>query len=204
MKFFKAPMFMAMMAFVVVSAFGASAQTLSPKAGNITVRDYLAEAGGIARYVPAGRLRLAGRRVMCGRRPSIQDPEFDTWAGAYTNPGFIIVNPIYMDQERPVVQLYIYAHECGHQFRGFDEDTADAFAIRRGVRQGWLKRRGMAQICRFISKVPGDREHPAGSLRCERMKKVYANILRRHNKHISKLKSKRRRLRRRATIGAKK
>ncbi len=172
----------------ILSAFGVSAQSSSPELRNITVKQYLKEAGGIAKYVAPGRLRLAGRRVLCGRRPSILDPEFDTWAGAYTNPGFIIVNPLYMKKEKKVVQLYIYAHECGHQFRGFDEDTADAFAVRRGVRQGWLKNRGMKQVCRFISRVPGDSEHPAGTVRCRRMMKVYRNIVKRHNRAIARKK----------------
>ncbi|MCF6199594.1 MAG: hypothetical protein L3J67_09405 [Hyphomicrobiaceae bacterium] len=180
---------------------GSGAQSVSPYSDNLTIRQYLREAGGIAKYVAPGRLRLAGRRVLCGKRPSILDPEFDTWAGAYTKPGFIIVNPIYMRQEPKVVQLYIYAHECGHQFRGFDEDTADAFAIRRGVRQGWLKRRGMKQVCTFISRVPGDAEHPAGPVRCRRMMKVYKDIVVRHKKAVAR-KRKARRNKRSMVIGS--
>ena len=182
--------------FVTLGGFGMSAdvraQSYSSHGGNITVQQYINEAGGVARYVAPGRLRLAGRRVGCGRRPSILDPEFDTWAGAYTNPGFIIVNPRYMRKEKRTVQLYIYSHECGHQFRGFDEDTADAFAIRRGVRQGWLKNKGMKEVCRFISRVPGDSEHPAGPLRCKRMTRVYKDIVKRHNKAIARKKRARR------------
>jgi hypothetical protein len=178
----------ALVAFItaLIVGGGAQAQMFIPYSDSITVKEYLREAGEVARYVPAGKLRLAGRRMQCGKRPSIIDPEFDTWAGAYTDPGFIIVNPIYMEQELPVVQWYIYSHECGHQFRGFDEDTADAFAIRRGVRQGWLKDRGMRQICKFISQVPGDSEHPPGPVRCERMKVVYADIVKRHERHIAR------------------
>ena len=170
---------------LIVMTGGADAQTFIPYSGGVTVKQYLAETGEIAKYVPAGQLRLAGRRVMCGKRPSVLDPEFDTWAGAYTDPGFIIVNPIYMEQETAVVQLYIYAHECGHQFRGFDEDAADAFAIRRGVRQGWINDGGMDMICEFISKVPGDSEHPPGPARCKRMKKVYVDIVKRHKKAVA-------------------
>ncbi len=178
-----------------------SAQSVSPYSDNLTIKQYLREAGGIAKYVAPGRLRLAGRRVLCGKRPSILDPEFDTWAGAYTKPGFIIVNPIYMREEPKIVQLYIYAHECGHQFRGFDEDTADAFAIRRGVRQGWLKRRGMKQICTFISRVPGDAEHPAGPVRCRRMMHVYRDIVVRHDRAVAR-KRKARRSRRGMVVGS--
>ena len=178
------------------------AQSVSPYSDNVTIKQYLREAGGIAKYVAPGRLRLAGRRVLCGKRPSVLDPEFDTWAGAYTKAGFIIVNPIYMRQEPKVVQLYIYAHECGHQFRGFDEDTADAFAIRRGVRQGWLKKRGMRQVCVFISRVPGDAEHPAGPVRCRRMMKVYKTIVVRHNKAVVRKKKIRRARRRGVVVGS--
>jgi hypothetical protein len=172
----------------VLVSTGVSAGSSPSYAKNITVKQYIKEAGGIAKYVAPGRLRLAGWRVMCGKRPSILDPEFDTWAGAYTDPGFIIVNPLYMKKEAKAVQLYIYAHECGHQFRGFDEDTADAFAIRRGVRQGWLKRSGMKQVCKFISRVPGDSEHPAGPVRCRRMTKVYRDIVARHERAIARKK----------------
>ena len=169
------------------------AQSYTSHGGNITVEQYIKEAGGVARYVAPGKLRLAGRRVGCGKRPSILDPEFDTWAGAYTNPGFIIVNPIYMRKEKKIVQLYIYAHECGHQFRGFDEDTSDAFAIRRGVRQGWLRKKGMKEVCQFISRVPGDSEHPAGPVRCRRMIAVYNDIVKRNNRSIAKKKHTKRR-----------
>ena len=175
----------------ILSSSEVSAQSASPYGGNITVKQYISEAGGIAKRVAPGRLRLGGRRVLCGKRPTILDPEFDTWAGAYTNPGFIIVNPRYMSKELKAVQLYIYAHECGHQFRGFDEDTADAFAVRRGVRQGWLKRRQMKQICKFISRVPGDAEHPAGPVRCKRMTKVYHNIVAHHKKSLARKKARR-------------
>ncbi len=169
------------------------AQTYTSHGGNITVEQYIVEAGGVAKYVAPGRLSLAGRRVGCGKRPSILDPEFDTWAGAYTNPGFIIVNMRYMRKENKTVQLYIYSHECGYQFRGFDEDTADAFAIRRGVRQGWLRQSGMKEVCRFISRVPGDSEHPAGTVRCRRMIVVYNDIVKRNNRSIAKKKHTKRR-----------
>lgn len=186
---------------VVFVSERASAQTFIPYQGNITVKQYLTEAGDIAEYVAAGKLMLGGRRVMCGNRPSVLDPEFDTWAGAYTDPGFIIVNPLYMDKEDPVVQWYIYAHECGHQFRGFDEDTADEFAIRRGVRQGWINDRGMEKICRFIAQVPGDAEHPAGPERCLSMKRIYAEINADHQEYLVKRDSARRAMMPPAAIG---
>ncbi len=187
---------------LVLISGAAVAQSTSPHTENITPKQYVEETGGVARYVAPGRLKLAGRRVLCGKRPSVTDPEFDTWAGAYTNPGFIIVNPIFMSKEPKVVQFYIYAHECGHQFRGFDEDTADAFAIRRGVRQGWLSRAGMKEVCKFISQVPGDAEHPAGPLRCKRMTRVYHDIVARHKRAVVRRANARKNRKSRLLLGA--
>ena len=41
--------------------------------------------------------------------------------------------------------------------KGPDETKADLFAIRRGVKRGWLDAVGMEDICTFISTVKGDR-----------------------------------------------
>ncbi len=57
------------------------------------------------------------------------------------------------------VKLWIYSHECGHQFRGPDEETADCFAVQRGRRQGWLSPGGVEEICQFISPAKGDAMH---------------------------------------------
>jgi hypothetical protein len=76
------------------------------------------------------------------------------------------------------VKLYIYSHECGHQFVGADETQADLFAIRRGVKWGWLDAQGMQDICTFISKLKGDAAHPPGPERCETMRKYYQQLVR--------------------------
>ena len=147
------------------------------QAGPPTITEYVELAGPDARIVPYGKLRIAGRRVACGRRPSVMDPGFDSWGGAYPDQRYIILNPRKLRGLPPAVKLYVYAHECGHQFRGYDEDTADCFAIRRGVRRGWLKPKGMDQICRFISTLKGDSVHPPGPVRCTRMRACFSKVL---------------------------
>ena len=146
----------------------------TPANAGPTIKEYMAVAGSAAKFVPVGRLRIKGYRAVCGRRPTVSDPNFDSWGGAY--PGFIILNPKALRGLPTAVQLYVYAHECGHQFGGAGESKADRFAIRRGVRRGWLRKNGMKQICAFISKIPGDAAHPPGPLRCKRMT-VYYNKL---------------------------
>ncbi len=89
------------------------------------------------------------------------NPNFDSWGGAF--PGFLILNNNKISGLTTQVKLYIYSHECGHQFVGADEIQADLFAIRRGVKWGWLDAQGMEDICTFISQLKGDCGASAGA-----------------------------------------
>lgn len=134
--------------------------------------DYLKEAGPSAKLIAHGSYKIEGIPVNCGTRPTITDPNFSSWGGAL--PGFLIMNPKKTKGLSKQVKLYIYAHECGHQFIGADEVGADCFSIRRGVRWGWLDRTGLEQICAFISDLKGDSVHPPGPKRCTLMRACYA------------------------------
>lgn len=142
--------------------------------GYPTPSEYVSEAKK-AKFVPAKRYKIRGKRKICGNRPTVLDPDFDSWGGSY--PGFIIMNPVANRGLPSTVVHFIYAHECGHQFRGADENTADAFSIRRGVRWGWLKnKKGMDAICKFISQIPADAVHPPGPVRCKLMRAYYNKL----------------------------
>ncbi len=138
-----------------------------------TADEYAAHVGGDAEVVPPGRLQLDGRRQVCGQRPTVLDNSLDDYGAAY--PGFLIMNPKLLDRLSTPVKQWIYAHECGHQFRGPDEETADCFAVQRGRRQGWLTEPGLEEVCQFISPAKGDSMHFSGSHRCEYMRKCYAD-----------------------------
>jgi len=73
------------------------------------------------------------------------------------------------------VKLWIHAHECGHQFRGPDEETADCFAVQRGRRQGWLTPEGLEDVCAFMAPAKADGAHFTGAKRCLAMKECYAD-----------------------------
>jgi hypothetical protein len=51
------------------------------------------------------------------------------------------------------------------------------FAIRRGVKWGWLDAVGMEDICTFISTLKGDAVHPPGPQRCETMRNYYKQLI---------------------------
>lgn len=138
---------------------------------DLTLEEYMAKAGPDAKVVPAGELRIDEHRMICGKRPTVIDPNFDSWGGAF--PGFVILNTQRLDGLATPIKLYVYAHECAHQFIGRDEEAADCFAVKRGRRYGWLDEKGMDQICGFISKFKSTWDHLPGPKRCEQMRRCY-------------------------------
>ncbi len=148
-------------------SLSARAETPGP-----TPEEYAAHVGG-AQIVPSGALRLDQRKAVCGQRPTVLDNQLDDYGAAY--PGFLILNPKLMNKVSTPVKLWIFSHECGHQFRGPDEETADCFAVQRGRRQGWLTPEGLEEVCSFISPAKGDSMHFSGSYRCESMRKCYSD-----------------------------
>jgi len=143
----------------------------APAAAGPTPEEYAAHVGGDTKIVGAGDLKLDGRKMTCGQRPTVLDGQLDDYGAAY--PGFVILNPKLVAKVSTVVKLWIFSHECGHQFRGPDEETADCFAVQRGRRQKWLDEAGLEEICRFISPAKGDSMHFSGSHRCEAMRQCF-------------------------------
>jgi hypothetical protein len=138
-----------------------------------TPEEYVRKVGGDAKIVPAGELKIDGQTVLCGRRPTVLNSNLDDYGAAYQ--GFVILNPKLLAKLKSTpVKLWIHAHECGHQFRGADEETADCFAVQRGRRQGWLTPQGLDDVCAFMSPAKADNAHFTGNKRCEAMRKCYA------------------------------
>jgi hypothetical protein len=156
----------ALLILALASLTGAAADSPSPE-------EYLTRSGPDAKLVQPGELELDGRKLVCGRRPTVLDEKLDDYGAAY--PGFLILNPKLMAKVSTPVKLWIHAHECRHQYRGPDEETADCFAVQRGRRQGWLTPEGLEEVCRFISPAKGDAMHFAGSHRCDAMRRCYAD-----------------------------
>lgn len=158
-----------------LSLFAAAALVATPAIAEDvpTPDEYVDHVGGDAKVLPPGALKLDGRRQICGQRPVVTDSQLDDYGAAY--PGFLIMNPRLLQKVSTPVKLWIFAHECGHQFRGPDEETADCFAVQRGRREGWLTPDGLEEVCTFIAPAKGDSMHFSGSHRCEYMRKCYAD-----------------------------
>lgn len=138
---------------------------------DLPLKDYLAAAGARAELIQPGDLKIDGHTMICGKRPTVIDPEFSSWGGAY--PGYLILNPKRLEGLSTSVKLFIFSHECGHQFIGRDEGAADCFGIKRGRRYGWLDEQGLEEVCAFMSKLKGTSVHAAGPDRCEKMRQCF-------------------------------
>jgi len=134
--------------------------------------DYMAAKGGEATLIPAGQLRYHGEPFSCGRFPTVFNAKLDDYGAAYF--GFILINPARFETLSLILKRYAYAHECGHQYVGYDEGEADCYAIRRGKQDGWLDGKGMDAICDFISRSKGDAVHAFGIRRCAMMRRCFA------------------------------
>jgi hypothetical protein len=158
----------ALLVTLLAAADGAHAE------GEPTPEEYVQQVGGDAKIVPAGQLTIDGHKVICGTRPTVLDSTLDDYGAAF--PGFVILNPKLLARLKSTpVKLWIHAHECGHQFRGADEETADCFAVQRGRRQGWLTPQGLEEVCTFMAPAKGDNMHFTGTKRCQAMKECYAD-----------------------------
>jgi hypothetical protein len=48
--------------------------------------------------------------------------------------------------------------------------------VKQGVRQGWLDRQGLAQVCRSFGNAPETPTHPSGARRCASLDQCFANV----------------------------
>lgn len=142
-----------------------------------TAEEYRDQVGGDAEIVPPKEFQIDGTKVYCGHRPTVKDNTLDDYGAAY--PGFLIMNPKLLERVTTPVKMWIYAHECGHQFRGPEEAAADCFAVQRGRAMGWLTDEGLEEVCKFISPARADSAHFSGAHRCEHMRRCYADPRRR-------------------------
>ena len=138
-----------------------------------TVHEYILSEPG-ALYIAPDQYKIGHYKPRCGNRPTVLNEKFESWGGAF--PGFIIMNPLAIKSLPTTVKLYIYNHECGHQYTGVNESLADNFAIKRGIKTGWIRNAAdMRKICLFVSKIPADEVHKDGKIRCQNMTLFYKN-----------------------------
>lgn len=120
----------------------------------------------------SGSLQIAGRSLRCGGVRTLLDPDLPNLGAA--GPGVLVMNPRLLRRETTVVGLFVFQHECGHHHVGGSELGADCWAVERGVRDGWLDRAGLKDVCRSFEGAPETSTHPSGARRCRNLDKCFA------------------------------
>ena len=163
----------AVLSFALLTAAGAgAARWMQFLYAAPTTEEYLAHLGIGAKLIPAGALTYDGQSFACGRFPAMLNARLDDYGAAFF--GFVLLNPARFDALPLTLKRYAYAHECGHQYVGYDEGEADCYAVRRGRREGWLDGAAMDEICAFIGRSKGDGVHALGTRRCQMMRQCLA------------------------------
>jgi hypothetical protein len=118
---------------------------------------------------------LAGRKVQCGRAEIMLDRELPSEGGAADD--FLILNPDMLNEQPPAVRLFVFAHECGHLSVGDGELDADCAAVQTGVRERWLDRKGLDQVCQSFEGAPETPTHPSAERRCQNLDRCFAAVI---------------------------
>jgi hypothetical protein len=115
---------------------------------------------------------LAGRKMNCGKTDIMIDRSLPSEGGA--GETVLILNPNMLNQQPPTVRLFVFTHECGHITVGDSELDADCFAVNRGVKDGWLDRKGLAEVCDSFEGAPETDTHPSAKRRCVNLDRCFA------------------------------
>jgi hypothetical protein len=122
-----------------------------------------------------GTVVIAGRALRCGAVRNVLDPRLPNLGVAA--PGMVVLNPHLLNRHSSTVRLFVFHHECGHHHVGGSELAADCWAVKQGVRQGWLGRQGLQQICRSFGKRAATPTHPASADRCASLQQCFAGAI---------------------------
>ena len=122
----------------------------------------------------AGQVEVAGREVRCENVQTRLDRQLPNLGAAAPEARLMLLNPRLLSRYSGTVQLFVFHHECGHTRVGASELAADCWAVTQGVRDGWLDRNGLAQVCRSFGNAPESDTHPSGRSRCANVDRCYA------------------------------
>ena len=122
-----------------------------------------------------GTLNVAGHTLRCGTMRNVLDRRLPGLGLAA--PGVVVFNPRLISRQSNTVRLFVFHHECGHHHVGGSETGADCWAAKQGVRQGWLRREGLGDVCRSFGNGPATSTHPAGATRCVSLQQCFTTAV---------------------------
>jgi hypothetical protein len=149
---------------------GASIGSAALAVAGVALSQLGASGAGAQQSFPPGQFALGGIPVGCGPAWTVVAPIPD-WAMARPTLGgtspTIYLNPVFLAQAPLPVQMFTYAHECGHLVVGPDENAADCWAAQLGRDQGWFSEGEMRYLVDAFAWNPGDWFHAPGPVRLQ-------------------------------------
>ena len=133
-----------------------------------------------ARVSADGSFQVAGRRMKCENVRTRMDRDLPNLGIAVPAERLLLINPVSIGRQPGVVQMFVYAHECGHHRVGASELGADCWAVHRGVTDGWLSRDSLHHICRSFGGRPATATHPSAQNRCAALDRCFGTAFARH------------------------
>jgi hypothetical protein len=128
-----------------------------------------------ARVTRDGGVVVAGRQVHCDNVRTRLDRHLPNLGAAAPDDRLLMLNPRLLSAYGKTVQLFVFHHECGHHHVGESELEADCWAVSRGVRDGWLDRTGLGEVCESFEDAPETSTHPSGRRRCANLNRCFAS-----------------------------
>lgn len=137
----------------------------------------LASTPARAQVFGPGQFSIGPFPVSCGRVVTIVQYGIGDAAravpGGPGNPPAILLDPGFLTTAPLPVQLFTYAHECGHHVVGSSENAADCWAARLGRQQGWFTQQTMQFLVQVFQWSPGDWTHAPGQVRLNNIWNCY-------------------------------
>ena len=118
---------------------------------------------------------LGGHKLNCNNAQIMVDRTLPSEGGA--GDDFVILNPDMLKNQPETVRIFVFKHECGHLTVGDSELKADCYAVQQGVREHWLDRKGLDQVCQSFDGAPETDTHPSAARRCRNLDQCFAAAL---------------------------
>ena len=121
-----------------------------------------------------GSVKIGARKLQCGSVRNVLDTRLPNLGVSVPGAKLLVINPTLVARQPRLVRLFVFHHECGHHHVGANEFQADCWAVRRGVRDGWLDKAGLKQICGSFGHAPATVTHPSAIQRCINLERCFA------------------------------
>lgn len=149
-------------------------------AASVCVLTATGAAAQAARVGADGSFEVAGRRMTCDNVRTRMDRDLPNLGVAVPAQRLLLINPVLIGRQPSIVQMFVYAHECGHHRVGASELGADCWAVNRGVADGWFSRASLQHICKSFGGRPATATHPSAQSRCAALDRCFGTAMAQH------------------------